>query len=103
MDKLLKWIEEKKESIMGIWYVDYRLLVKAIKSGLFACNPRNISHVIDAMRLVIEWKKLSDQCLTRDSCKGCPYHINFTCSKQSTIDVLTTAANVFDDFLQEQE
>ncbi len=68
-----------------------------------AKQTKDITYVIDAMKLLIEWKRLSDQCLTRDTCKECPYHINFTCSKQSTIDILTTAANVFDDFLQEQE
>jgi len=64
---------------------------------------KDMKHIIDAMKLLIEWKRLSDLCLTRDSCKDCPYHLNFTCSKQSTTDIMNTVANTFEDFLQERE
>ena len=100
-EKLMEWLKNN----MTVSPIVHLLLV-AIEKGKFdkePCKCKDITHVIDAMRLVIEWKKLSDQCLTRDSCKKCPYYISLTCSKQSTEDIMNTVANVFDDFLQERE
>jgi hypothetical protein len=54
--------------------------------------------VMEAMKLVIEWRRAHDLCIARSKCgPGCPYWQGrmFTCDKVSTEHVLETAADAF--------
>jgi len=56
--------------------------------------------VTNAMKLIVEWRKMKDMCDERTSCKGCPYYNNKGCDLISTDTMIETIANVFEEYLE---
>jgi hypothetical protein len=56
--------------------------------------------VVEKMKEIIEYRTMYEHCLAkRGSCSGCPYWKEQMCTKKSTLDVLSQAADVFEEFL----
>ena len=64
------------------------------------CEKRDISDVFDAMRLIINWQQAWETCLSRTSCKDCPYMGHKACKKKSTERVLKDVAEIFEYFFE---
>lgn len=54
-----------------------------------------------AFRLAIEWKAFKLFCLSRTTCKGCPYYEKHVCSAASTESVLKQIAEVGKQYFYE--
>lgn len=63
-------------------------------------QTKNVDYVIYAMASVVEWYDLWTMCQTRSSCIGCPYYRRGICDKESTLNVMKRAAEIFRDFLE---
>ncbi len=70
---------------------------------------QDVKPVIDAMRTVVLFREMYELCMGRipmlgkNACDGCPYMHNGVCGKISTADLIANVANVFQEFLEEQE
>ncbi len=58
--------------------------------------------VIDAMKMIIAHRPMYEFCMEHiGQCVKCPFFKNKVCTKKSTIDVLSHAAEIFEEFLNE--
>ena len=58
--------------------------------------------VIAKMKEIMEHRKMYEHCLSYSgSCSKCPYWKEQLCTKKSTLDVLSQAADVFEEFLSD--
>jgi len=57
----------------------------------------------DAMKLLVEWRKMKDLCDAKDECENCPYYRNKSCDLVSTDFMLHSVADVFGEYLAEVE
>lgn len=55
--------------------------------------------VIQAMKVLVEWRNLKDLCDDRSSCDGCPYNVYHTCDMISTDEMMRRVADVFVEYL----
>ena len=56
--------------------------------------------VVAKMKEIVEYRTMREHCLAkRGSCSGCPYWKEQLCTRKSTDDVLSQAADVFEEFL----
>lgn len=68
---------------------------------------KDVTPVIDTMRMIIRFREMYDMCMGRivgygkSACGGCPYMESGTCGKISTADALNNAADIFQEFLEE--
>lgn len=62
-------------------------------------QEQNIDYVIYAMASVVHWNDLYEFCQERSSCMGCPYKSRLMCERESTLNVMKRAAEIFRDFL----
>lgn len=51
--------------------------------------------VIDAMRLVVDWQEMYDQCKEREHCLGCGYLESRSCDLISTEAMIKTVSGIF--------
>lgn len=70
---------------------------------------KDVTPIIDAMKTVILFREMYDICMNRikdkqeSACIGCPYYAKGTCNKISTIDLIYNVADIFQEFLDEEE
>ena len=57
--------------------------------------------VLEKMKEIVEYRKMYELCLSKTSCNGCPYWKMQMCTKKSTLEVLSQAADVFEEFLSD--
>lgn len=65
-------------------------------------NRKDMSNLVYAMRLIIEWRTLHETCLNRSSCIGCPYWNSHTCTKKSTEQIIEHASEIFEEYIEER-
>lgn len=59
--------------------------------------------VIDAMRLIVGWRTMTDMCYNRSTCKNCEYNKNKSCDMISTEEVMMRASDIFYEYLAEAD
>ena len=64
----------------------------------------NMTEIVkEYMRKIVLWREMYETCINRPRCKGCPYEKNQTCDKETTSNVLRSAADIFQEFLEDEE
>lgn len=58
--------------------------------------------VIYAMKLIVSWQDLHIFCMTRSTCKGCPYNKHHVCNKKTTEQVLEVTSKIFRMYLKSE-
>ncbi len=57
------------------------------------------SEIAYVMQKIVCWQKMREVCLSRITCKGCPFSCAGVCDRQSTDEILKEAREVFKKYL----
>lgn len=66
-------------------------------------SNKHVDKAIIAMKLLVEWQRLRNMCIARESCSNCPYFCLKNCEMISTDAVIERTSNAFKDFLDHIE
>ncbi len=62
-------------------------------------SKKDMQNTKKAMELIVMWYDMRTFCITRSSCKSCPYNGTRICRSLSTDDVLSIAAETFRNYI----
>lgn len=63
-------------------------------------SDRLMMLAVYAMKLIVSWHDMHTFCMTRSTCKDCPYNKHHVCNMKTTEQVLEVTAKIFRMYLK---